>query len=55
MQANYEGDTICKFIPSKWRSWWIVEIKNDSPENFGRLSLESSLLISIDITEDIQG
>ena len=54
MQQKYEGDSIWKFIPNKWRPWWIVEIKNDYPDNFGHLSLESPSLISIDITEDIQ-
>ena len=27
MQAKYEEDSIWKFNPSKWRYWWIVEIK----------------------------
>ena len=54
VQAKYEGDSICKFIPSKWRPWWIVEIKNDFPDTFGRSSLESPSSISVDITKDIQ-
>ena len=53
MQEKYEGDSIWTFIPSKWKPWWIVEIKIDFPDTIGHLSFESPSLISIDITEDI--
>lgn len=48
------GNTIWKFIPSSWRQWWLMSLKNNFPTVYSDISIDYPPPIFNDVTNNIK-